>query len=167
MSAAEVRSRLEEIGLNEHAELVRRVRTHCRSRDVAEDSLQEAYVELLLHADEIRSMDSIKAWLIKVAVREARKATEEYYRISRACLENEITFGADDDLGRMFIADIFVQTLRKYPSYYAEVMQLHYMEDCSFQEISRRLGISYAAVAFTAALNVSNTMSVFVCMNNI
>ena len=66
MSAAEVRSRLEEIGLNEHKELVRRVRTHCRSRDVAEDSVQEAYVELLLHADEIRSVDSIKAWLIKV-----------------------------------------------------------------------------------------------------
>ena len=43
MSAAEVRSRLEEIGLNEHKELVRRVRTHCRSRDVAEDSVQEAY----------------------------------------------------------------------------------------------------------------------------
>ena len=51
---------------------------------------------------------------------------EKYYRISRACLENEIAFGADDDLGRIFIADIFVQTLRKYPSYYAEVMQLHY-----------------------------------------
>ena len=146
MSAAEVRSRLEEIGLNEHKELVRRVRVHCRSHDVAEDSVQEAYVELLLHADEIRSVDSIKAWLLKVAVREARKTMEKYYRISRACLENEIAFGADDDLSRIFIADIFVQTLRKYPSYYEEVMRLHYMECCSFQEISRRLGISYAAV---------------------
>ena len=128
MSAAEVRTHLEEIGLNEHKELVRRVRVHCRSHDVAEDSVQEAYVELLLHADEIRSVDSIKAWLLRVAVREARKSMEKYYRISRACLENEIAFGADDDLGRIFIADIFVQTLRKYPSYYAEIMRLHYME---------------------------------------
>ena len=71
---------------------------------------------------------------------------EKYYRISRACLENEIAFGADDDLSRIFIADIFVQTLRKYPPYYAEVMRLHYMESCSILEISRRLGISYAAV---------------------
>lgn len=147
MSAAEVRTHLEEIGLNEHKELVRRVCVHCRSHDVAEDSVQEAYVELLLHADEIRSVGRIKAWLIKVAVGEARKAMEEYYRISKACLENEIAFGADDDLGRIFIADIFVQTLRKYPSYYVEVMQLHYMEKCSFQEISQRLGISYVAVA--------------------
>ena len=45
MSAAEVRSCLEEIGLNEHAKLVQRVRVHCQSRDVAEDSVQEAYVE--------------------------------------------------------------------------------------------------------------------------
>lgn len=45
MSAAEVRSCLEEIGLNEHAKLVQRVRAHCQSRDVAEDSVQEAYVE--------------------------------------------------------------------------------------------------------------------------
>lgn len=81
MSAAEVRSRLEEIGLNEHKELVRRVRVHCRSQDVAEDSVQEAYVELLLHADEIRSVDSIKAWLLRVAVREARKSMEKYYRM--------------------------------------------------------------------------------------
>ena len=51
---------------------------------------------------------------------------EKYYRISRACLENEIAFGADDDLGRIFIADIFVQTLRKYPSYYEEVMRLQF-----------------------------------------
>ena len=56
MSAAEVRTHLEEIGLNEHKELVRRVCVHCRSHDVAEDSVQEAYVELLLHADEIRSV---------------------------------------------------------------------------------------------------------------
>ena len=41
MPAAEVRSRLEEIGLNEHKKLVQHVRTHCRSRDVAEDSVQE------------------------------------------------------------------------------------------------------------------------------
>ena len=144
MSAAEVRSRLEEIGLNEHKELVRRVRVHCRSQDVAEDSVQEAYVELLLHADEIRSVDSIKAWLIKVAVREARKSMEKYYRISRACLENEIAFGADDDLGRIFIADIFVQTLRKCPPYYAEVMRLHYVhckhprvkcDNCGVQQV--------------------------------
>ena len=69
---------------------------------------------MLLHADGIRSVDSIKAWRAKVAVREARKSMGKYYRISRACLENEIAFGADDDLGRIFIADIFVQMLRKY-----------------------------------------------------
>ena len=77
MSAAEVRSRLEEIGLNEYAKLVQRVRVHCRSHDVTEDSVQEAYVELLLHVDEIRPVDSIKAWRAKVAVREARKAMEK------------------------------------------------------------------------------------------
>ena len=38
MSAAEVRTRLEEIGLNEHKELVRRVRVHCRAHDVADHS---------------------------------------------------------------------------------------------------------------------------------
>ena len=79
MSAAEVRTRLEEIGLNEHKELVRRVRVHCRSQDVAEDSVQEAYVELLLHADEIRSVDNIKARPIKAAIREARQAMEKHY----------------------------------------------------------------------------------------
>ena len=78
MPIGEIYERIEAITPGEHQELIRYIRKYTRSIYTAEDFLQDAYLEALLRADQIRDPSKLIPWLKTVAKRKAIKQMTEY-----------------------------------------------------------------------------------------
>lgn len=148
MSEEEVRQRIMEIGLQEHKDIIHCVRKAHFSTDLAEECLQEAYVEALTHANQIQSPEKLKSWLTTVAMRKAHRDTYQYFRIANACksLPNRCDNTEDTALLRMVVVDAVAKVLRKFPPHYADIMRLRYVYHYSSQEIGQALNLRPAAV---------------------
>ena len=148
MSVEEIKKLIEEIELHEHKEIIKYLRLVHFSTDLADECLQEAYVEALIHADKIRSPDSLKSWLITVATRKAQKAYYQYIRMIQACMRNPpvIDDVENSHLRRLVLIDAVAKILCEFPPHYAEIMRLRYDEGHSFQYIASKLNLQPACV---------------------
>lgn len=148
MSVEEIKKRIEEIELLEHKDIIRCLRIFHFSTDLADECLQEAYVEALLQAEKIRSPDKLKSWLITVATRKAQQAHYQYIKMIQACMRNPpvIDNAENAHLRRLVLIDAVAKVLRKYPLYYAEIMRLRYDEGRTFQHIAEKLNLQPACV---------------------
>jgi RNA polymerase sigma factor (sigma-70 family) len=112
------------------------------NRELAADSVQEAFVELCKRWDKIGRYDKPEAWLMRVAVNRVRSEQRSLGRRAAALLRldpqpEEMQPGIPPDLAKAF---------RALPSRQRLACCLFYILDLSLEEVSQAMGISEGAV---------------------
>lgn len=148
MLLSEVQKQIDDISLTKHLQLVNYVRMHHHSYELAEDCVQEAYIEAIVSADKIHSPDKLFSWLKTVALRKAQKNLKEYLQIIDACFQtgyiNELE--QPNRIEQIVIADAVSHVLAKFPLHYTDILRLRYLEGYSFKQIGEKLNIQPAAI---------------------
>ena len=140
--------RIEEITREEHNELIFYINRFTKSTSLAEDMLQEAYLEALKRADQIRDPDKLIPWLKTVGKRLAINEIRKQNRLIKKSfsIHAENTLKWDEDLiNRLLISDLLDKVLKDSPSYFRSVIRLRYQDKMSYQQIGEKLGIASAA----------------------
>ena len=148
MSPKAVHERIEAITRQEHDDLIRFIQQYSRSSSVAEDVLQEAYLEALRCAAKIEHPERLIAWLKTVAKRLAFEEIGKQKRIiekCQYCLTPEYLSSEDEMEERIILGEVLSDTLRNYPLYYATVIHYRYYYRMPYAQIARELGITAAA----------------------
>lgn len=99
----------------------------------AEDCFQNTFTKLYVKSPSLKSEEHLKAWLIRVAIRECADYMRKNRRaVSLANNEECVPFNSDKiDMS---------WALSKTPALYREVLYLFYCEDYKISEISKILG---------------------------
>lgn len=105
--------------------------------------LQEAYLEALKRADQIRDPDKLIPWLKTVGKRLAINEIRKQNRLIKKSfsIHAENTLKWDEDLiNRLMISDLLDKVLKDSPSYFRSVIRLRYQDKMSYQQIGEKLG---------------------------
>ena len=148
MPIGEIYERIEAITPGEHQELIRYIRKYTRSIYTAEDFLQDAYLEALLRADQIRDPSKLIPWLKTVAKRKAIKQMTEYAGILKkyVLITTEGKISPEDEwLNRIFLSDLLCRVLGKFPPYYRYIVIYRNVRKMPYSQIAEKLGISSSA----------------------
>lgn len=148
MTVEEVKKRITELDKNESCRIINYVRNYVYSQDLAEDCLQEAYIEAIMNASRISEPDKFTSWLMTVAIRKAQRGVAEHMRILETCCRLwYIQLGsAIDDYERILLSILVDDVLRSFPDHYAIIMRMRYVEKQSFREIAQSVGMKPDAV---------------------
>lgn len=116
---------------------------------VAEELIQESVVRCVAGLSGLQAtcQPQLRAWAASIAqnvwYEERRKQLKSRHLLARyehhqnsAPVEAESPFGASD----------LRDALGQIPSQYAEVLELHYLQECSCQQIAELLGVPYGTV---------------------
>lgn len=147
MPYGEIHRRIEGITREEHNELIFYINRFTKSTYIAEDMLQEAYLEALKRAEQIRDPDKLIPWLKTVGKRLAINEMRKQSRLIKKSfsIHTESTLLWDEELiNRLMISDLLTKVLKGSPSYYRSVIRLRYQDKMSYQQIGEKLGISSA-----------------------
>lgn len=131
----------------------------------AEDAAQETFLKALAHLDQLRSGENFRAWLLQIAVNEARMRQrkdrkyvtgsedqnqgEEIGTIDRPFRPRDFSAWADNPLQIVERKELWAAVSRALDSLSAplrEVFVLRDMQHCSAEETAKILGISSASV---------------------
>lgn len=115
---------------------------------MAEDVLQEAYLEALKQADRIRAPDRLIPWLKTVGKRIAINEYKTHKQVARKyalLTETAITIGEDDWINHIAISDAVKNSAQGFPGYYAAVVRYRYFYGMPYKQIADLLGISVVA----------------------
>ena len=148
MSPEELRDRITAITNAEQRALISFIRQYVHSIDLAEDCLQAAYLEALEHAQEINKPECLLSWLYTVSKRCAIREIAYKSRLMRCCIKFPIsrTISTEEELMQnIVLADAITQISRQFPSYYTQVLYLHYIDGLPFRDIAAQMGISECA----------------------
>lgn len=148
MSPGDIHERIEAISRQEHNELIRFIRQYTQSSFIAEEVLQEAYLEAMKQADQIRQPDKLLSWLKTVAKRIAMEQIGKYNRLIRKCRRTLVYVHStweDDLLERIVISELLDEVLRNSPPYYRRVICCRYTYRMTYTQIAEELGISASA----------------------
>lgn len=139
--SAEKTAAVEELWNRMHVRLCHFICARMADEQDAEDILQEVFIRIHTHLDQVREMDRLEAWVYQVA----RNSIIDAYRSSRPGLElpedmaeePEPEADAQDELSP------FVQELVKtLPDPYRQALILTEYQGLSQQQLAARLGIS-------------------------
>jgi RNA polymerase sigma factor (sigma-70 family) len=122
--------------------LVSALAVACGSRDVAADSVQDAFVELCRQWPKIGAYEKPEAWLMRVAINRARSERRSLRRRAAALLRIDPS-KPDDDPVR--VPDHLVQAFRSLPDRQRLACSLFYVLDLPLDEVARTMGISPGA----------------------
>lgn len=114
----------------------------CKSREDAEDIVQETFIQYHTTKKEYESEEHIRAWLLRVAINKAKNISTTFWRRNKQSLEDYIetlTFETKSD------GDLF-ETVMGLPQKYRIVIHLFYYEEYSVQEIAKVLKLSESNV---------------------
>lgn len=114
----------------------------CKNPQDAEDAVQEAFIKYHRTGKEFENEEHIKAWLLRVAINQARDFSRSLFRKNSLPLEDymeTLSFTAPEDAG-------LFECVMGLPEKYRAVLHLFYYEDCSVREISHLLGIREGSV---------------------
>jgi RNA polymerase sigma-70 factor (ECF subfamily) len=141
---------------NQHKDAVyRQMIRVCGNREDAEDVLIEALLKAYRHLDQLRDSTVFRAWLAQIARRvcwqlREREALLPLLQLSVLEDEGRQIKGAEPSpetqvaLGRM--KDLLAQAIRDLPEPCRLVYEMRDLEQLSGEEVTRRLGISTAAM---------------------
>ena len=148
MDVEEVKEQIELITLDEHRRMVNYLRRELYSYDLAEDCVQEAYLQALLHAEQIRRPEKLHSWMLTVAIRAARGQAQDYGRALAAYARRYMSmdFDQEDPAQRLILGDTFSRALKQFPPYYAKIMVLRYVHGWSLEQIGEHLNVQHATV---------------------
>lgn len=124
------------------------IRQYTKSSFIAEEVLQEAYLEALKQADHIKHPDKLISWLKTVAKRISIEQLKKYNLLIKKCRVNIVhSHGTWEDelIERMVIAEMLEKALRDFPSYYRQVINYRYTYNMPYAQIAETLGITVGA----------------------
>lgn len=125
-----------------YTDTVYRVALNClKNPHNAEDVTQEVFLRLYRTAKPPEGEEHIKAWLIRVAVNECKRALSSPWRRVLPLEEYAQTQQFSDDEKRETY-----EAVMALPAKYRIALYLHYYEGCSTAEMAELLGISVSAV---------------------
>lgn len=114
----------------------------CKSREDAEDVVQETFIQYYTSKKEFESKEHIRAWLLRVAINKAKNVNMTFWHRNRQPLEEYIeslAFETEAD-GTLF------ETVLGLPEKYRIVIHLFYYEEYSVREIAHVLKLSESNV---------------------
>lgn len=114
----------------------------CKSREDAEDVVQETFIQYYISKKEFESKEHIRAWLLRVAINKAKNVNLTFWRRNKQPLEDYIetlAFETQAD-GELF------ETVLGLPQKYRIVIHLFYYEEYSVKEIAKVLELSESNV---------------------
>lgn len=126
-----------------------------RSRDSAEDVVQETFVRIYRFAPRFKGSEgSFRAWsltiLMNVARTHYRKAARDRSEVALLDPEHYESLAGPDDVTRegdaTYAKEVVAKALPKVSKDVANILSLAYLEDLPYKEIAERLGISVPAV---------------------
>ena len=136
---------------SEGRSLVRLARLFVDDRDAAEDLVQEAFLRLARHADDIETVERAPAYLRSIVLNLAR----DHNRRGLVSLRHQATarreVDIDDDADPSAIADrlardddhlAVIEQVRRLPVRQRDCITLRYFEECSIDQIAATLGLS-------------------------
>lgn len=155
-TAARDRDEAVESLVRDHARLVYRISyAVLRSRDDAEDAVQETFVRVLRYSRRLASVSNPKTWLARIAWRVAIDKSKRDRRRNEVSLELDATFGeeigspdtsVENALHDARLGAELEKLISALPRKLREPLILSTIEEMSPREVSAVLGINEAAV---------------------
>ncbi|MBD1396716.1 RNA polymerase sigma factor SigZ [Pontibacter sp. JH31] len=113
-------------------------------KDETNDILQQLYVKLYKHCEQLPGVRNLNAWLHQIA----RNAVYDYYRGQGRLLpmedESKLEEALRQEPEREETENLILPLLTMLPAEYAEPLRLSEIEGISQKEIAERLGMSYS-----------------------
>ncbi|MGB9598680.1 MAG: RNA polymerase sigma factor [Minisyncoccales bacterium] len=124
------------------------------NKEEAEDVVQDAFVKIYFNAKKFKKQEGIefKSWAFKILINTALSRYRKIKRSAPAAEYNDALLIAieDKNFDRLFKQrddrDLIESVFRQMPKELACVLKQHYLEDMSYQEISRRERLSIGAL---------------------
>ncbi len=110
-----------------------------KSRDLADDVVQEVFLRFLKSDKDFQSDEHIKAWLIRVTINCSHNVFSNSWAQKTAPLTEDIVFDTEEK------GDVYYAVL-ELPQKYRAVIHLFYYEDMSVEEIAKALGSNSSTV---------------------
>lgn len=155
-TAARDRDEAVESLVREHARLVYRIAyAVLRSRDDAEDAVQETFVRVLRYSRRLASVSNPKAWLARIAWRVAIDKSKRERRRNEVPLGTDVAFAeeivspdasAENALRDARLTAELENLIAALPRKLREPLILSTIEEMTLREVSAVLGINEAAV---------------------
>lgn len=135
-----------------HEGLLRFIGRRVRSRETAEDILQDVMLRIHRNADGVERADAVGAWVHAIA----RNAIADHYR--SASVRRELAAGSEIDLeaavepqaeaadARGELAACIAPLLKRLPETYREALTLTEIEGLTQAEAAERLGLSLSGM---------------------
>ena len=158
MTAAE-RKQIEKIVQAEQEGLLGFIRKRIGDEPDAKDIMQDVFYHLTVGFNDIRSINTITAWLFTAA----RNRITDYFRKKRPISFSDVkietgndtdepplmledilpdtTAGPEDEYMREFILDAIEESVEELPEEQREVFIMNEFEDLSFKDISAKTGV--------------------------
>ncbi len=110
------------------------------NREDAEDAVQETFLKYMTNPPSFNSDEHEKAWLIKVATNTSKNIGRFRLRHADLCLDDIEDIGVSPDDTGIF------EAIMSLPAKYKTVLDLHYIEGYTANEISEITGVRPDAV---------------------
>ncbi len=135
------RERLTEL-FSKYSDLLYRIAlVRLRSREDAEDAVQEAFIKYLSHPFVYSSDSEEKAWLVRVLENGCRDILRKRSVREYTPIDEVYDLSVDDE-----VSEGVFDTISRLGEKYRTVILLHYLEGFSIEEISKSLSLSKSAV---------------------
>lgn len=129
----------------------------CKNAQDAEDAVQDTFFQYLSQKKEFESEQHIRAWLIRVAINQAKNKSSAFFRRNSLPLEDYIetlTFESEES------SELF-EAVMNLPEKYRIVIHLFYYEEYSVKEIADILKVTQSNVKVRLSrgrLSLRNTL---------
>jgi RNA polymerase sigma-70 factor (ECF subfamily) len=123
-----------------------------RNSTDASDLTQSTFLKALQSAESVRAENSLRNWLLTIAINEVRSFRRTMLRRNRQeALQELLRQGAaepsrDADLLRREFEERLEQALRQFPEELKDPLVLHYYQSLSYAEVAQILGIAKSTV---------------------
>ena len=144
MSPGDIHKRIESVTRQEHLELISFIRQYVQSAYIAEDVLQETYLEALKQAEQIKDPTKLIVWMKTVAKRIAIRETAKQNRLTKklAYLIHIPSLSIEDEVvNRIFLIGLLNEVFQKFPLYYRRILYCRNVYNMSYSQIAGELGI--------------------------
>lgn len=114
----------------------------CRSREDADDVVQDTFLRYHTTQMDYESEEHIKAWLLRTAINRSKDLIKSFWRVHTTPWEdymNELEFVQPEDKG-------LFEAVMKLPKKYRIVVHLFYYEEYSVEEIGKILHLPAGTV---------------------
>ncbi len=119
--------------------ILRLALSQTKDRTSADDVYQEVFLRLCTNIHKLKSLEHIKAWLIRVTLNCSRSHLNSYWNRNVVPIPDDFSFIEDKE-----DSDVYMAVL-ELPQKYRTVIHLFYYEDMSINDIAKTLKQSHGA----------------------